>query len=141
MKWLKWIAAIAGIAAGTAGVIKVVNDKKNKSLDNYLLPAPTEDENGDIPALKADILSWVGQSPKSFPVTLTFGVADSKTADRFQEELAKDGLSSSFDAHTNVVDVIYNGESTIESLTFLASAIINAMKIADVQYQGFNFAK
>ncbi|WP_289113905.1 hypothetical protein [uncultured Dubosiella sp.] len=141
MKRLKWVAAIAGIAAGAAGIAKVITDKKNKSLDNYLLPAPTDDESEEIPALKADILSWVGQDEKSFPVTLTFAVPDAKVADRFQEELARDGLSSSFDTNANVVDVLYNGESTIEGLTFLASAVINAMKTTDVQYQGFHFTK
>ncbi len=141
MKWLKWIAALAGIAAGTAGIVKVVTDRKNKQLDNYLLPAPNDNESEEIPAMKADILSWVGEDKKNFPVTLSFAVADSKAADKFQEELAKDGLSSSFDAKTNVVDVLYNGEPTIEGLTFLASAVISAMKAVDVQYQGFNFAK
>lgn len=141
MNWFKIAAVAAGIAAGAAGIAKVVIDKKKKNIDDYLLPAPNDTESEEIPALKSDILSWVGMDEKVFPATLSFALADDQMADAFQEALAKDGISSSYDSASNIVDVIYNGETSIDSLTFLAASLINAVKQTDAQYQGFVFSK
>lgn len=140
MNWWKVAAAAAGIALGAAEIAKVVIDKRKKDLDNYLLPAPDDTQSEEIPALKADILSWVGMDSNVLPVTLSFATPDAQAADVFQEALAKDGLSSSYDSVSNIVDVLYNGEMTIDGLTFLAASLINAIKQTDAQYQGYTFA-
>ena len=141
-KWLKWTIAIASVAAGTAAVIgKMASDKKKEEeLDDFLLPEETEEtEYISVPSLTKDIQSWQDMDSEEFSVVLKFGFESDENAVDFQEQLAKEGLSSNYNADERIVRVEYNEDCSMEALNFLAATLEDACVECDAQYQGFRF--
>ena len=141
-KWLKWTLAVAGAAAGAAAIIgKLASDKKkNEDLDEFLLPEENnESEYETIPSLTKDIQSWQDLEAETFNVEIHFGFENSDLATQFQEALAKEGLSSDFNAEDSIVNVLYSEDTTMEGLNFLSATLEDASVEYEAQYQGFKF--
>ena len=140
-KWLKWTIAIASVAAGTAAIIgKVASDKKKEAeLDDFLLPEEEESEFESRPSLTKDIQSWQDMDAETFNVEIAFQFDNEDNAFDFQEWLAKEGLSSQYEAQEGIVQVVYSEDTTMEGLNFLAATLEDACVECQAKYQGFHF--
>ena len=141
-KWLKWTIAVAGAAIGAAAVVgKLASEKKkDEDLDEFLLPDENEEtEYEAVPSLTKDIQSWQDVQSENFNVEIHFGFENSDSATQFQEALAKEGLSSDYNAEDSIVNVLYSEDTTMEGLNFLAATLEDASIEYEAQYQGFKF--
>jgi hypothetical protein len=147
MKFLKWLAALSGILAGIS-VFYLNYQKKvqqEQELDDYLMSSSKVQDSAQIqPDLKTmcqDILSWKGLAEQYLPVTISFGFSTLQEAENFQHEVALDGFGTSLDDELKLVDVLYQGEFTQDSLLSLAEALSSTAQSCQASYQGFHLAQ
>ena len=91
----------------------------------------SEHSGGYKPAYRPDIL----------PVTLTYSFDSKDSAKQFQTEIAKNGLTSSYDDEDKIVDVIYHDGVNESDLKILSDTLVNACTNASAEYKGFHFNK
>ena len=120
MKLFKFLLGAATITVGACAVAgKVRRDKqRQEELDEFLCP-------------QEDIL----------PVTLTYSFDSKDSAKQFQTEIAKNGLTSSYDDEDKIVDVIYHDGVNESDLKILSDTLVNACTNASAEYKGFHFNK
>ena len=114
MKGLKrmGLAAIAGFAAASLFTKKLYDKKRQKELDEFFLPDQDE------------------------PVVIH--IESKEKAILFQDLLSEKGLSSTIDASTFEVEVMYNDELTEENKTILYEDLSKLIQKTEAKYKGYH---
>ncbi|MCI7802558.1 MAG: hypothetical protein SO178_07540 [Floccifex porci] len=137
MKGLKrmGLAAIAGFAAASLFTKKLYDKKRQKELDEFFLPDQDEPVVIHIESkedLKEDIDSLTS------PVLFIFEMESKEKAILFQDLLSEKGLSSTIDASTFEVEVMYNDELTEENKTILYEDLSKLIQKTEAKYKGYH---
>lgn len=146
-KFLIGTTAVVATACAVAG--KVHKDKeKQEELDEFLCPgvdAPIEKEIAKDPnplqAMVLDIKGFKDATSDVLPVTISYAFENSEDAKKFQKEIAENGLTSTYDDETKIVDVIYHDGVNESDVDILADTLLNACKDVHAKYEGFHFNK
>ena len=139
MNKFKLFGFAAAIGFATASLItKQVEDKKRqKELDDFLLPDEDQPVVVDIPreecSLEEDVLAC-----NESPVIFKFKLDSKENAVSFQDALSEKGLSSTIDVDSLMVEVMYNGDLTEESLEELLSDLKTLSVTAQAIYKGYH---
>ncbi len=145
MRIIKTAIGLGLFAAVLAAAASQVIDelRKQKELDDFLLPEEDEPVVVDIPAdapeqatLEEDLKEFVTFDAAKFPVVLTFGfneaddVAEKSSALAFENKV--DDVSSSVDVTIETIDQ--------DSLPEIQASLEEWVKASDAIYQGYHFA-
>ena len=150
MKLFKFLLGAATITVGACAVAgKMRRDKqRQEELDEFLCPdidEPIEKEiesnESPLKHMEADIMGFKEAQEDILPVTLTYSFDSKDSAKQFQTEIAKNGLTSSYDDEDKVVDVIYHDGVNESDLKILSDTLVNACTNASAEYKGFHFNK
>lgn len=150
MKLFKFLLGAATITVGACAVAgKMRRDKqRQEELDEFLCPdidEPIEKEiesnESPLKHMEADIMGFKEAQEDILPVTLTYSFDSKDCAKQFQTEIAKNGLTSSYDDEDKIVDVIYHDGVNESDLKILSDTLVNACTNASAEYKGFHFNK
>ncbi len=145
MRIIKTAIGLGLFAAVLAAAASQVIDelRKQKELDDFLLPEEDEPVVVDIPAdapeqatLEEDLKEFVTFDAAKFPVVLTFGfneaddLAEKSSALAFENKV--DDVSSSVDVTIETIDQ--------DSLPEIQASLEEWVKASDAIYQGYHFA-
>ena len=150
MNLFKFLVGATAITVGACAVAgKVRRDReRQEELDDFLCPdinEPIEKEieskESPLKHMEADIMEFKEAQEDILPVTLTYSFDSKDSAKQFQTEIAKNGLTSSYDDEDKVVDVIYHDGVNESDLKILSDTLVNACINTGAEYKGFHFNK
>lgn len=145
MRFIKAAIGLGLVAAAiAAAAVEIIDElRKQKELDDFLLPEEDEPVVVDIPAdapeqatLEEDLKEFVTFDADKFPVVLTFGfneaddVAEKSSTLAFENKV--DDVSSSIDVTIDSID-----ENTLPEIQ---ASLEEWVKASDAIYQGYHFA-
>ncbi|MGM9947430.1 hypothetical protein [Floccifex sp.] len=136
MKGLKkmGLAAIVGFAAASIVTKKLYEKKKDKELDEFLLPEEDETIVIHIESSLEDDMKQI----KSSPVLFLFTMDSKEQAMLFQDLLAQKGLSSTIDVNTNGIEVMFNDEINEVNKSDLLKSLLEISHKTNAKYEGYH---
>lgn len=136
MKGLKkmGLAAIVGFAAVSVVTKKLYEKKREKELDDFLLP---EEDEAVIIHIESSLEDDI-QQIKSSPVLFLFTLDSKEQAILCQDLLAEKGLSSTIDVNTNGIEVMFNDEVNEENKSNLTKDLLEISQKMNAKYEGYH---